>query len=641
MAAGSFARITGSGQSVPTTGYASIDYGSITTDADSILSESSGVFTPQEEGFYLITASWQFQLTHNNRVIIEQVIQKNSANVAGAWCSGYGRNSSNDIVYGNGQLIAYFNGSSDTFRVQHRRDSGAGTPTGTYDYTRIEAVQLSAGDSDSLPYAHYGTPTTGTFGGSSFTTVTGWDVITENDTATIELQGDSSSIRLKDANRPYLIAYSANTTRATTARTGRIFQLRHNADPIRNSISHEYIRDSANQYGHPSSLALVKPTTASQDLDLQGRGYWDNKATLWGTWSDGNWALNASAGESGIMIIALPSGADVAIFEDETANQTWNGTGLVDVNAFRTEVTAGTAFTRDNNTDVSVGSATDALAHFSVLAEKTASSGTRSNQSVRWEIEGVDQADSATDYLRGDQGSQDHKNAAYTNSRVFSLSANDTVQVEKHNQSQNSGNSDVTSYAGAFFIDLGTLDAGGGGDDHTLAPDEISVGLSTDLTTINQNHIVVSDDISIAQTLDNTTIEEQTPENYTASDEASLPTNANDLSTAITLSDVDTDDNTYYETTGSNFVIHQFKYTHTNSTDDIEITWRGRTSLAPSTATVTLQIYNYNSTSWENLDTDSSTAADTEFVLTATQSTNLANYYSSNVVAARVYQDMS
>ena len=40
----------------------------------------------------------------------------------------------------------------------------------------------------------------------------------------------------------------------------------------------------------------------------------------------------------------------------------------------------------------------------------------------------------------------------------------------------------------------------------------------------------------------------------------------------------------------------------------------------------------------ENLDSDNTTAANTEFTLTGSQTTNLTNYYSSNWIAGRIYQ---
>jgi len=52
-----------------------------------------------------------------------------------------------------------------------------------------------------------------------------------------------------------------------------------------------------------------------------------------------------------------------------------------------------------------------------------------------------------------------------------------------------------------------------------------------------------------------------------------------------------------------------------------------------------LQIYNRDTPGWENVDTDSTTAADTDFILTGNIA-DLTNYKDgSNVISCRVYQE--
>lgn len=71
----------------------------------------------------------------------------------------------------------------------------------------------------------------------------------------------------------------------------------------------------------------------------------------------------------------------------------------------------------------------------------------------------------------------------------------------------------------------------------------------------------------------------------------------------------------------------------------MNVTWNGQSDLAPSESTVHLEVYNQNSTDWESLDTDSATAANTDFDLTGSIP-DLTNYKDgSDFVACRVYQD--
>lgn len=465
MAAGSFAKVTGTGVALPGTSFATVDWGNITTDADSILSESSGVYTPQSEGYYLIIAEGEHESTHNNRQNIQIKIQRNDADYAGAWNDGYSRNTANSLLWVRAYMIAHFNGSTDDFRIQYRRDAGAGTPAGTFNDQTIKVIQLSEGNTSSLPYGHYGTPTSQSGHTNTWTQVAGLDVITESDTSVIQI-GGGNLIELKEADRPYLFVYSMVNSDSGAGRTHRVVRARHNADPIWNSLSSEYQRNAADQYASPAGMGLVRPGTANQDLDFEIIGY--TIGSHWGTWDAGSWALSAASGEAGIMVIALPSTVDIAIFEDETAAQSVSGTGLVDINAARTTVgIADSPFTRDNNTDVTVSAATDILSHAAFLVERSTAEGTRWTGGVRHEIEGTDNAESrGGGYERGDQSSDDCMNAAIATTYLGAVALNDTLQIEKFSPDGNDGGGTFqTLFAGWFLIDLETL---GGAAPQTL-----------------------------------------------------------------------------------------------------------------------------------------------------------------------------
>jgi len=83
-------------------------------------------------------------------------------------------------------------------------------------------------------------------------------------------------------------------------------------------------------------------------------------------------------------------------------------------------------------------------------------------------------------------------------------------------------------------------------------------------------------------------------------------------------------------------MLHQFK-DYTSGTG-VTFTWKGQAEIAPSASTVYLQIYDRNLTTWETIDSDSATAANTDFTLTGDKS-DLTDYKDiNNVVACRVYQ---
>ena len=130
-------------------------------------------------------------------------------------------------------------------------------------------------------------------------------------------------------------------------------------------------------------------------------------------------------------------------------------------------------------------------------------------------------------------------------------------------------------------------------------------------------------------------------QNYTKGDYAELPANDNDLENLYTAGDilnVATKNDEYAEQTAtSQYAIHQFKdYAGANTSCNLE--WEGQTNCSPSLSTVFLQIYNRNTSSWETVDSDNTSPANTDFSLTANVA-DLTNYKdASNVISCRVYQ---
>jgi hypothetical protein len=92
---------------------------------------------------------------------------------------------------------------------------------------------------------------------------------------------------------------------------------------------------------------------------------------------------------------------------------------------------------------------------------------------------------------------------------------------------------------------------------------------------------------------------------------------------------------------GSNYLVHLFRKLAAPSTS-FTGRWTGQSTLAASTSSVILQVYNYNTPGWETVDTDNTTAANTNITLEATVDTNINNYIdTAGVVSFRVYQDQS
>jgi len=133
---------------------------------------------------------------------------------------------------------------------------------------------------------------------------------------------------------------------------------------------------------------------------------------------------------------------------------------------------------------------------------------------------------------------------------------------------------------------------------------------------------------------------------YSREKKLNLPTDDSDLDILFVPSeyvDVANNDDIYVQQCGRDtldpYAIFLWKNKHDNNTDIIVSTCVLKTSIAPSVSSVYLQIYNRTDGVWETLDSDSITAADTEFTLSGKKTTDLERYYDEdNWVAHRIYQ---
>ncbi len=130
---------------------------------------------------------------------------------------------------------------------------------------------------------------------------------------------------------------------------------------------------------------------------------------------------------------------------------------------------------------------------------------------------------------------------------------------------------------------------------------------------------------------------------YTRGDYVTLPTDDTDLETLYSAGDytnVSAQDSVYVSQTATNqFAVHQFK--NYVSTNNCRVTWVGKTSLAPSTASVFLQIYNRTTLTWVIIDSDGTSAVNTNFTLTAIIP-DLTDYKNAqNLISCRVHQSFT
>lgn len=130
-------------------------------------------------------------------------------------------------------------------------------------------------------------------------------------------------------------------------------------------------------------------------------------------------------------------------------------------------------------------------------------------------------------------------------------------------------------------------------------------------------------------------------ENYTRGDESSLPlddTNLENVYSDQDITDVATSDDTRVAQTATNqYAIHQFK-NDIGGASACNVTWEGQTTWPPSSDPVLLQIYNRDTSSWETLDSDNTTAANTDFTLSGNIPDTTDYVDGDGFISCRVYQ---
>jgi hypothetical protein len=127
---------------------------------------------------------------------------------------------------------------------------------------------------------------------------------------------------------------------------------------------------------------------------------------------------------------------------------------------------------------------------------------------------------------------------------------------------------------------------------------------------------------------------------YSRGDYSILPTTNLDLETIYTDSEetiVSTRNFQYVgQTAVLEYMIHQVKeFASGQSYCNVE--WEGKSSLAPRSSPVYLQVYNCVTDEWETIDTESSAREDINFELSA-KVRSLTNYVENHEITVRVYQ---
>jgi hypothetical protein len=129
---------------------------------------------------------------------------------------------------------------------------------------------------------------------------------------------------------------------------------------------------------------------------------------------------------------------------------------------------------------------------------------------------------------------------------------------------------------------------------------------------------------------------------YSRGDYINLPTNDADLTTIYSeqdVIDVGTSNDVRVGVDGTNFMVHEFK-DYVGLAFNAGLNLEVRSSLAPSSSTVYLQIFNRTSSTWETVASNNTASEDTDFTLSP-NIMDLTNYKDDDlVISCRVYQEV-
>ena len=121
-----------------------------------------------------------------------------------------------------------------------------------------------------------------------------------------------------------------------------------------------------------------------------------------------------------------------------------------------------------------------------------------------------------------------------------------------------------------------------------------------------------------------------------------LPANDADLTTAFSPPDYTAvlflDGVRVNLTSINTHAVFEFKDQYTMNIP-FTVTWIGQSNKATTEAPIFLQIYNRITTTWETLQSDTTTPANTNVTLTGSKLSQIANYFDgSHTISCRVYQ---
>lgn len=428
-----------------------LDYDTEDRNDGSAYAVSSGTITPPSGRYFIAASAAWIGSGVNNRCgpVIE--IRKNGVMVSGSGGSGYQRDTSNDAAWMTGNVVVECNGT-DTIEVYVWRDSDSSA--GAWDATRTWLFMVSI--DASTAFAHYtATGTASMDGVGVYADVALGTTEVETNPALISRSGSDITLA---AGHTYLITGGVSFD-STTNRTARFCRLTADSTHISGSTGYCMLRNANNEFGRPSTFAIIEVTGSPVTINLQARG----PTRVSGAVMVAGGAAMVPA-ETGIQVVQMKSGFEWFASSDATMGQNI-AVSSVDINFARTadHVEPSLITTSAAVDAVTAAKAFDAFVHCGIRTLRSVRSGTRLTREGVLARNGTNEFRVANgSYNRGDQGNEDVDDNAKSIRGFIPLTLSDELRVrvtEAPDTGWNDGSTTLTSNepVGFYIFNLATV----------------------------------------------------------------------------------------------------------------------------------------------------------------------------------------
>ena len=423
---------------------------------------------------YLIIGAYEFEDDSNGRHNPQaRFIQASgTGNFVSGASSGYNRDASEDRSYVRTWAFIDNPSAGAEVQFQWRRDTDA--PTGGTERSQLQVIPLYY-----AAHGVYSSTSTACPGSTTPSQVVGWSVVSESDTAAIELA--SNVVTVKGDNKRYLCLGGQYWQGIGAARTQRWHGLRIDGTKDDTAKAYSYARNAANADIGDLFTTIVETVTADRTIDqFVYRG--DSVSPFPASGADVTGNTTGSNPQHAMVVLELNDSAEVFQSQSDTQQDIDVAGTRVDLQIADTvNINDAASFTGSGTTGINVEQDMDVLLGANVSGGYASTSTARYTGYAEFTKNGTGEAYSvAGDYGRGNQGTQDTWGWSANLLGFVAANLNEDLGVDAGKITGGEGGT-VDTFAGEvgfWGVNLDTLENSGG-----PGPQDVSGGDLVDADT--------------------------------------------------------------------------------------------------------------------------------------------------------------